>query len=227
MNFSFLPKYLPYFINGALTTLVIAALTVVLGSLIGFFFSLLKLSKSKILHFIATVYIEIVRGTPAMLQIMICYYGLSNFVSLPEIYIGNLDLSRVIPGCIALSLNSGAYVAEIIRSGISAVNIGQTEAAYSLGMRPGKTMKFIILPQAIRNILPALGNEFVTIIKESSVLSVIGIAELMFSASLVQGATFIPIEPLIVAGVIYFILTFTTSRILAVFEVKMSKGIRK
>ena len=227
MNFSFLPKYLPYFVHGTLATLIISVLTVILGSIVGLFVALLKLSKNKLLKAIASVYVEIIRGTPAMLQIMICYYGLSNILPIPELFIGDLDMSRVIPGCIALSLNSGAYVAEIIRSGISAVNIGQTEAAYSLGMRPGKTMRYIILPQAVRNILPALGNEFVTIIKESSVLSVIGIAELLFSTDIVKGTTFIAMEPLYVAGIIYFVLTFTTSRIIAYFEGRMSKGVRK
>ena len=227
MNFSFLPKYLPYFVQGTLSTLIISALTVVFGSIIGMIVALLKLSKSRILRVVTSAYIEIIRGTPAMLQVMICHLVLSRILPLPEIFIGNLDLSRVIPGCIALSLNSGAYVAEIVRSGISAINIGQTEAAYSLGMRPWKTMRYIILPQAIRNILPALGNEFVTIIKESSVLSVIGITELLFSTGIVTGATFIALEPLYLAAAIYFVLTFTTSRVISYFEGKMSKGVRK
>ncbi len=219
--------YYPYFLQGALTTLIISIITVFFGTIIGLCFALLKRSKHGALRGIATAYIEIMRGTPALLQISIAYYGLSSILPIPEFYIGNLDMSRVIPGCIALALNSGAYVAEIFRSGIAAVNIGQTEAAYSLGMPPGLTMREVVLPQAIRNILPALGNEFVTVIKESSILSVISIGELMFNTALVQGATYIAMEPLIVAGVLYFIMTFTTSRILAHFEKRMSKGVRK
>lgn len=228
-KFAFLKTYYPYFLKGALITLIVSIITVFLGTIIGLGFALLKRSKFGALRAIATVYIEIMRGTPALLQISIAYYGLSSILPIPDVYIAwlNLDLSRLIPGCIALALNSGAYVAEIFRSGIAAVNIGQTEAAYSLGMRPRLTMSKVVLPQAIRNILPALGNEFVTVIKESSILSTISIAELMFSTTLVQGATYIAMEPLIVAGVFYFAMTFTTSRILAFFEKRMSKGVRQ
>lgn len=228
-KFAFLKTYYPYFLKGALVTLIISIITVLLGTIIGLGFALLKRSKFSFLRAIATIYIEIMRGTPALLQISIAYLGLSSILPIPDIYIEwlNLDMSRLIPGCIALALNSGAYVAEIFRSGIAAVNIGQTEAAYSLGMRPALTMSKVILPQAVRNILPALGNEFVTVIKESSILSTISIAELMFSTTLVQGATYIAMEPLIVAGVFYFAMTFTTSRILAFFEKRMSKGVRQ
>jgi polar amino acid transport system substrate-binding protein len=120
-----------------------------------------------------------------------------------------------------LSLNSAAYVAEIIRAGIMAVNKGQMESARSLGMSQGQSMRFIILPQAIKNILPALGNEFVTVIKESSVVSVIGVTELMFQTGVVQGASFKPFLPLIITSLIYFALTFTLSRLLGVAERRM------
>lgn len=223
MDFSFLSKYYPYYISGALTTFVIALTTVCLGTIIGLIFALLKISKIKVLKLISTVYIEIVRGTPALLQVMICYSILTKLITIPNItIIGDMDLSRLIPGIIAMSINSGAYVAEVIRSGIMAVDKGQTEAASSLGMKSSMTMRFIILPQAIKNILPALGNEFVTVIKESSILSVIAIAELMFNASTVQSRTFRPLEPLFVAAGIYFIMTFTTSRIIAFFERRMN-----
>lgn len=223
MNFSFLPNYYPYYIQGAITTLIISIATVFLGSLIGLIFSLMKVSKNKFLNFISNIYIEVFRGTPVLLQVMICYTGLSKIFSFPSVYILGVDSERLIPGVIALSLNSGAYVAEIIRAGIVSIDKGQTEASLSLGMSNSMAMKYIILPQAIKNILPALANEFVVIIKESSILSVISIGELMFKTSIIQGATFIPLEPLYVAGVIYFIMTFTTSRIINYFERRMSK----
>lgn len=222
MNFSFIGKYYPYYISGALTTLIIAVITVFLGTCIGLIFGLFKISNNKILKFISSFYIEIIRGTPVLLQVMICYYGLTNIINFPEIYIMDIDISRLIPGALAMSLNSGAYVAEIIRAGILAVDKGQNEAAASLGMKKSMTMQYIILPQAIKNILPALGNEFVVIIKESSILSVIGIAELMFNVGVVQGTTFIPLEPLYVAAAIYFIMTFSTSRVISFFERRLN-----
>lgn len=222
MNFSFMGKYYPYYISGATTTLTISVITVFCGSLIGLVIALLKISNNKVLKFISSAYIEIIRGTPTLLQVMICYTALTSIIKFPEVYIMNMDISRLIPGTIAMSLNSGAYVAEIIRAGILAVDKGQNEAAASLGMKKSMTMRYIILPQAVKNILPALGNEFVVVIKESSILSVISIAELMFNAGIVQGATFIPLEPLYIAAVIYFVMTFTTSRIISMFERRLS-----
>jgi len=226
MNFSFLREYYPYYLSGAGTTLSISVITVFFGTIVGLFFALLKISNNKFLKFVSSAYIEIVRGTPVLLQVMICYYGLTTIIKFPEVYVMEMDISRLIPGAIALSLNSGAYVAEIIRAGIVAIDKGQSEAAGSLGMSKSMTMRYIILPQAIKNILPALGNEFVVVIKESSILSVISISELMFKADIVRGATFIPLEPLYIAAVIYFIMTFTTSRIISYFERKMNTNDR-
>ncbi|WP_031671075.1 amino acid ABC transporter permease, partial [Listeria monocytogenes] len=160
----------------------------------------------------AAFYIEFVRGTPLLIQIFIVFFGTQ---------IIGMDVSAFVSGCIALSLNSAAYVAEIIRAGISAVNKGQMEAARSLGMTQGASMRYIILPQAVKNILPALGNEFVTVIKESSIVSVIGVTELMFMTGVVQGASFKPFIPLIITSLIYFVLTFSLSRLLGVAERRM------
>ncbi|MEG2073641.1 MAG: amino acid ABC transporter permease, partial [Angelakisella sp.] len=123
-----------------------------------------------------------------------------------------------------LSLNSAAYVAEIVRAGIQGVDYGQTEAAHSLGMTGAQSMIFVVLPQAIRTILPAIANEFVTIIKESSVCMVLGMQEIMYSAKTVQGATFMPVEPLIIATILYFCLTFPTSKLIQHFERRMNRG---
>src|SRR5690606_17635333 len=166
--------------------------------------------------------IEVIRGTPLLVQIFIIYYGLPLIgIKLPSISFLGSGGEEFISGIIALSINSGAYVAEIIRSGIQAVDKGQMEAARSLGMPYNMAMKHIIIPQAFKNILPALGNEFIVIIKESSIVSVIGIHELMYNANTVRGNTFRPLEPLIVAAVIYFILTFTLSKLLGIAERRM------
>lgn len=230
MDFSFLGEYLPYFLSGVVVTLIISVITVFFGSVIGVIMALMKLSSVKPLRWLANIYIEILRGTPMLVQILIGYGLLQPlFQSAPIIQIGILDVdfSRLIPGIVALSLNSGAYVAEIVRGGINAVNVGQMEAGNSLGLRPIQTMRYIILPQALRNILPALGNEFITIIKDSSLLSSIGIYELLNSAQIVISNSYQPLEPLYVAAVIYFILTFLTSRLLAVYERKLGKGYQR
>ncbi|GIM28770.1 amino acid ABC transporter permease [Clostridium polyendosporum] len=209
MDFSFLSKYYLFFLNGAKYTILLAFFTVIFGSIIGLFLSLMKLSKYKPLKFLASVYIEFVRGTPILVQLYIIYYGL------PAL---GIRLPDMLAGIITLSINSGSYVAEIIRAGITAVDKGQTEAARSLGMNPIMTMRYIIIPQAFKNILPALGNEFITIIKESSIVSIIGISELMYNADTVRGNTALPFEPLIIAAVMYFVLTFSLSKVLGTFE---------
>ena len=187
------------FISQEPVILFLAFVGVLFGSIAGSLLAFMKLSASKILRWIAIVYIEYVRGTPLLVQIFIVYFGTG---------VLGLDLSKLTAGCIALALNSAAYVAEIIRAGINAVNKGQLEAARSLGMNQVQAMRFIIFPQAIKNILPALGNEFVTVIKESSVVSVIGVSELIFQTGVVQGASFKPFLPYVIVSLIYFVLTF-------------------
>ena len=229
MNFSFLDKYLSYFVSGAGITVIISLVTVCLGTLIGLAMALLKLSKHKPLNWLANIYIEVLRGTPMLLQITIGFLILQGFFPCTDLDVGVLtvSLSRLFPGMIVLSLNSGAYVAEIIRGGITAVNYGQTEAAHSLGLRPAQTMRYVILPQALRNILPPLGNEFITLIKDSSLLATIGINELMGSAQIVVSNSYIPLEPLIVAAAVYFVMTFITSRLVNLWEKKLGKGYQR
>lgn len=209
-NFDFLSKYSNYFVVGTRTTLILAFFAVLFGTILGLFLSLMKLSKIKVLKAIAIAYIEFVRGTPLLIQIWIIYIGLPLIIG--------VDLPDMLTGIIALSLNSGAYVAEIIRAGIEAVDKGQMEAARSLGMNQGMAMREIIIPQAFKNILPALGNEFISIIKESSMVSVIGVAELMYNSGTVRAASFLGLEPLIVAAAIYFVITFILTRIMGVLE---------
>lgn len=217
MDFGFVTDYSQYFINGTISTIVIAILTVILGVIIGTILALMKISKNSLLKFIASAYIEFIRGTPLLVQISLVYFS----VSFPKFILFGIEMNRFIPGVIAMAINSGAYVAEIIRAGILAVDKGQMEAARSIGFTSGQSMRYIILPQAIRNILPALGNEFVVVIKESSVLSVIGIVELMRSADIVKAAIYQPFAPLIVVAIIYFILTFTLTRVLGFAERRM------
>lgn len=222
MDFSFLSKYYSFFISGAKYTIILAFFTVVIGTILGLLLSLMKLSKNKILKYIAVSYIEFIRGTPVLVQLYIIYYGLPTIgIKFPEVPILGSNFPDFFAGILALSINSGAYVAEIIRAGIQAVDKGQMEAARSLGMSESMAMKNVIIPQAFKNILPALGNEFITIIKESSIVSIIGIHELMYNADTVRGNIFRPFEPLIVAAVMYFILTFTLSKLLGVAERRM------
>lgn len=226
MDFSFLDKYFPYFVSGTGITMIISIITIILGTCIGLLMALMKLAKNKPMNVLANIYIEVLRGTPMLLQIMIGFLLLQRFFPSKSIEVGVLtvDLGRLLPGMFVLSLNSGAYVAEIIRGGILAVNYGQTEASYSLGLRPAQTMRYVILPQALRNILPPLGNEFITLIKDSSLLTAIGINELMGAAQIVISNSYIPLEPYFVAAGIYFVMTFATSRLLNLWEKKLGKG---
>lgn len=213
MNFSFLGKYSDYYIKGAEITIVLAFFAVLFGTLLGLALTLLRRSKIQPIKYIATAYVEFVRGTPLLVQIYIIYIGLPKLIG--------IDMPDMTVGAVALALNSGAYISEIIRAGIDAVDKGQMEAARSLGMSQRLAMFEIIIPQAFKNILPALGNEFVSIIKESSMVSVIGVAELMYNAGIVRGNTALGLEPIIVAAVIYFILTFTLTRGLGYVERRM------
>ena len=188
--------------------------------------AVMRMSRIRFVRYFATAYIEFVRGTPLMIQLMFIFYGLPmTGIIIPDIPFLP-DSSRFIAGIIAMSMNSCAYIAEIIRSGIQAVDKGQGEASRSLGFTEGQTMRMVILPQAIKNILPALGNEFVTVIKESSIVSVIGIADLMFRTNDVIAITYVQLEALAIAAIIYFILTFTMSRFVALAERRMSNGTR-
>lgn len=217
-------RYSNFFLEGVRNTLIIAFFTVLLGTILGTLMATARMSHLKPLKWLATAYIEFFRGTPLMVQLMFIFYGLPMIgVKFPEVsFIPDFD--RFAAGVVAMSLNSCAYVAEIIRSGIQAVDKGQAEAARSLGFHQGQTMRLVILPQAVRNILPALGNEFVTIIKESSIVSIIGIADLMYRTKGVIAKTYNSLECLAIAALIYFVLTFVGSRLISLMERKMSRG---
>ncbi|HDR2184499.1 TPA: ABC transporter permease subunit [Staphylococcus aureus] len=210
----FISKYGSFFLKGIKITILISLIGVALGSILGAFVALMKLSKIKIISWIASIYIEILRGTPMLVQVFIVFFGITAALG--------LDISALVCGTIALVINSSAYIAEIIRAGINAVDKGRMEAARSLGLNYRQTMKSVIMPQAIKNILPALGNEFVTLIKESSIVSTIGVGEIMFNAQVVQGISFDPFTPLLLAAALYFVLTFVLTRIMNMIEGRLN-----
>ena len=243
-------KYLGMFRDGLICTVSLSALTVFFGFILALILAVMRLSsvcpfralgidkngmlrtgflgalsRFNPLKLFATVYVEVFRATPMLVQLFIIYYIVFGNVSLPTFKLfGFIRFDRFLPGVVALAMNSGAYLCEIIRAGIQSIDGGQTEAARSLGMSQVQNMRFIVLPQAIKNILPAIANEFVTIIKESSICYTIGVQEIMYAVSSVKGATFSIGEPLIVATCVYFCLTYPTSKIIAHFEKKMSVG---
>lgn len=197
-------KYYPYFLKGTVNTLLLSLLATTIGFLLGMILALLRINSSKnwflkLLRTLAGAYIELIRGTPLLVQLLL-------------IFNSTTGMSRYAAGVIALSLNSAAYVAEIIRAGIQSVDKGQMEAARSLGLSSFITYKEIILPQAVKNILPALGNEFIVLIKETAIVSMVGIVDLMYGVSIVQSKTYKPVPPLIVALLIYLALTLTLSK---------------
>ena len=239
MSFEFgkMVKFAFYFKQGVIYTILLAACTVAIGFVLALVVALIRINKpgrsvlsrvvNKVLHVITGVYIDVIRGTPMLVQLYIVYYILfgDGGLTAPKFMLfGFISGEQFIPGIIALSLNSGAYVAEIVRGGIQGIDYGQTEACRSLGMTKLQNMRYIVLPQAIKNILPAIANEFVTIIKESSICYTIGVQEIMYAVSSIKGATYRIAEPLIIATVIYFCLTFPTSKIIAYFERRMSRG---
>ena len=213
---SLLGKYWQIFlIEGVKNTLILTAISVAMGTVLGTVVAMLKMSKFKIVRFLVALYVEVIRGTPILLQLYIFYFVIPQVLKF-------LDLTPFMWVAIALCVNSAAYVSEVIRSGIQAVDKGQTEAARSLGLSEKQTMSKIILPQAVRNILPALGNEFIMILKETSLASTFYLGDLMTSYHLVKGATFLGFEALIIVGAIYFSLTYPLSKIVGHFEKKMS-----
>lgn len=215
LDLAFLAKYYKFYIDGTLITLFLSFFGVILGVVVGVFLALMKLSKISFFNKIAGAYIEIIRGTPLLVQLLLVYYGLDKI---------GLQLPDLASGIIAVSLNSAAYVAEIIRAGIQSIDKGQMEAARSLGMSHGMSMRYIIIPQAFKNILPALGNEFIVLIKESAIVSIVGIHDLMYNTDTIRGISFKPFTPLVITAMIYFIITFTLSKLLAMVERRMRTG---
>lgn len=209
-----LAKYYPVYLSGLWGTLWISAVTVLSGALLGMLVALMRMSRSKLLNGIAGAYVEILRGTPILLQLYFFWIGLPKLVP--------FELSDTQCIVAALAVNASAFISEIIRAGIAAVDKGQWEAARSIGLSESHMMTHVILPQAVKNILPALCNEFISTVKGTSLASVFFVGELMTSFKTVQSATFLALQSLTIVGIIYFVLNFVLSRLLGVLERKLT-----
>ena len=210
-------KYGMNFLNGLGTTLLLALISVAIGCVIGAFVAIMRLSRSKVLNASATAYTEVIRDTPLLLQLYFFYFLLPDL--LPA-----MRLSKFTCIAVALVINSGAYMSEVFRSGIQSVDRGQTEAARSLGLSASQTLTRIVLPQAFKNVLPAMCNEFVAVTKETSLASTFYVGDLMTQYQTISGKTYLVIEPLVIIGVIYFVVTFTMSKLIAVLERRLKSG---
>ena len=209
-----LVKYYPVYLSGLWGTLWISAVTVLFGALLGVLVALLRMSRFKLLRGISKAYIEVLRGTPILLQLYFFWIGLPKLVP--------FELSDTQCIVAALAVNASAFISEIIRAGIGAVDKGQWEAARSIGLSESHVMTHVIFPQAVKNILPALCNEFISTVKGTSLASVFFVGELMTSFKTVQSATFLALQSLTIVGVIYFALNFVLSRLLGVLERRLT-----
>ncbi|NLM51118.1 MAG: amino acid ABC transporter permease [Clostridiaceae bacterium] len=216
-------KYWPMFIRGAGVTLLISIIGTIIGSIIGLLIGVIRTIPMpergfrkiilKVINTILSIYVEVFRGTPMIVQAMVIYYGSKQAL--------DIDMTPLLAGIFIVSINTGAYMAEIVRGGIISIDKGQFEAAHAIGMSHIQTMLNVVLPQVIRNILPATGNEFVINIKDTSVLNVIAVTELFFQTKSVAGINYRYFEAFFVASVIYFVMTYTVTRILRYIERKI------
>ncbi|MBE6989307.1 MAG: amino acid ABC transporter permease [Ruminococcaceae bacterium] len=209
-------------LEGVPVTVGVTLFALALGVLLGLLLALMKLSRSRVLRCVSGVYVEVIRGTPMIVQALIMAYGLPQLLQ----HLGTPFKwpYLIIPALIVCGGNSAAYVAEVIRGGIQAVDRSQTEAALSLGMTRRQAMRLIILPQALKIVLPALGNEFVTLIKETSVLSYVGVVEILRKGALWNAATFHTFQAYIGVALVYLLLTYPTSRLVRLMERKLAAG---
>lgn len=225
MDFSKMVKWIPTFIDGTIVTIVLSLLTVFFGSIIGLLATMLKQSPKKSLQLVASTYTQVIRGTPLLVQLYIWLYGFPLIgLSLPALsFLGDTYGTReFVTAVVALSINSGAYICELLRGGLESIDKGQMEAGRSLGLSRKQTMKSVIIPQAVRVVLPGLGNEFIAMIKESSIVSVVGIFDVMYTNNIVKAATYSIFEPLIIVAIIYFFLTFTLTGMMKQLEKRLS-----
>ena len=215
-NFESIVPSIPYIFEGIGVTLQIVVGATIIGLILGILLALCKIGNVGPLRWFAAFYTSIFRGTPLVLQLMIIYYAV------PQVL--DIQIEAMPAAIIAFGLNSGAYISEIIRAGINAVDKGQMEAAKALGIPYGKMMKDIILPKAMKNILPSLMNEFITLNKESAIVTVIGALDIMRRAYVVGGATFTYLEPLLIAGAIYYVMTLVLSFLGKTLEKRMKRS---
>ncbi|MBQ8605058.1 MAG: amino acid ABC transporter permease [Oscillospiraceae bacterium] len=211
-----LSKYSYVFVEGIKWTIILSVITIFFGTILGTLITFMKMSRNKILNAVTYLYIEIIRGTPILLQMYFFWLWLPKAI--------NVNMSERRSIIVALIVNSSAYIAEIIRAGIQAVDSGQREAAKSLGIRDSYMMRYVILPQAIKNILPAIGNQFIFMLKNTSLASTFFIGELMTSWRTVQTATYKPIPALMIVGLIYLMMTWTLTLLLNRFERRLAES---
>lgn len=212
-RFDIIYEYAPLLLRGTLLTIGISLLGIIFGSVLGLAIGIGKMSPKIIWNFPASAYINFFRGTPLLVQVFIVHFGI-----IPAIY-GSTNV--IVAAIAALSLNSAAYTAEIYRAGIQSIDKGQREAAYSLGMTHRQAMRYIIIPQAIKRMIPAFGNEFIVLIKDSSLVSVIAAPELMYWGKVMQTQYYRIWEPYLSAALIYFILTYSLNKLLGYIERKV------
>ncbi|GAK41430.1 amino acid ABC transporter permease [Paenibacillus urinalis] len=212
-RFDIIVEYLPLILKGMLLTIGLSIVSILLGAVLGLFISFGKMAKPKYLNWPASLYINFFRGTPFYVQILIVHFGV-----VPMFY-GSTD--AITAGILSMTLNSAAYMAEIYRAGIQSVDQGQFEAAYSSGMNRYQTMRYIIMPQAIKRMIPAFGNEFIVLVKDSSLLAIISVQEIMFWSNAMRGQYYAIWEPYLTAALIYFILTYLLSKLLSYIECKL------
>lgn len=218
LDFSIMIKYLPYLYRATIVTIQVTAVSLILGILISIPLSLIKLSRFKVLQLLGSFYTSIFRGVPLLVQIFMVYFGL------PQLFPALKALSNFQLGCITFALNSAAYISESLRGGIQAVDIGQKEAAIALGIPYGKTMKDIIFPQAIKSVLPSLVNEFIGLMKNTTLISTIGVVELLRSGQMIVSDTYRAFEPYAVISIYYYILVMVLSLIGKWIERRVNKS---
>ena len=214
----------PKLLKGVLVTIEITSVAVLAGVIIGLIMALCKMSKKKILKIPAIMYIEAIRGTPIFVQILLFYFGLPPVLS--NIFNTKVTFTAIVAGMIVCSINSGAYVAEIFRAGIQSIDKGQMEAARSLGLSHTQAMRHIILPQAFKRVLPPLGNEFIVLLKETSILAVVGVQELTGKSRLHVANTFDPFFTYTGVAITYLILTLSISRLVTMMERRLGTSDR-
>ncbi len=213
LNFLVDKRYL-FLVNGLKITIQVSVFAILLGMLLGFTLAFFKLSPIKPLQAFASAYINVIRGTPVVTQLLIIYF----------VIFGSVNISKVLVAVIAFGINSGAYVAEIVRGGILSVDRGQTEAGRSLGLSYKQTMTHIVIPQAVKNIFPALVNEFIVLLKETAIVGYIALEDLTKGADIIRSRTYDPTMPLLSAAIIYFVLTTALSKGMSVIERRLRKG---
>ncbi len=213
LDFSIIPGIMPALMAGARMTIELAAIAVAIGLVIGSFVGIGRVSGNRVVKIVAGIYVDFIRGTPLLVQLFLVYFGLPTLIRRP--------VPALMAAIAAMGINSGAYVAEIVRAGIQSIDKGQTEAARSLGLTSSQTMRYVIFPQAFRRIVPPLGNEFIAMLKDSSIVSIIALEDLLRKGQIVITRTFRPFEVYAVVALIYLAMTLAISKFVSWSERKL------